>query len=265
MADKDKLDGTNFMEWFHRLRRVLKETNKLYVIEQPLPSPSPPKNSNDHEKRIHSEHVRDTMDVAVYISQSMTRDIRKCYDKIDAYDTVRRVKEMYETKVNEVRYDLHKQLFSCKMREGTPVKVHVRKMIDMIDRLRRIGFPMSLHMETDIVLQSLPNCFSGFITDYNKKYDNVELSELLELLVRAEDNMLISKPLSMTKDKAPIKRKEIKKRKNYLKPKSKVVKDWDCYLCGKKGHMKRSCPVHLQEVARKKKEALDATSTSGMI
>nr|GEW64106.1 hypothetical protein [Tanacetum cinerariifolium] len=40
MLEREKLSGTNFNDWFHQLRIVLRDEKKLNVIEQPIP-PAP--------------------------------------------------------------------------------------------------------------------------------------------------------------------------------------------------------------------------------
>ena len=37
VLEKDKLTGTNFLDWFRNLRIVLKQERKLYVLDEPLP------------------------------------------------------------------------------------------------------------------------------------------------------------------------------------------------------------------------------------
>ena len=36
VLEKDKLTGTNFLDWFRNLRIVLKQERKLYVLDEPL-------------------------------------------------------------------------------------------------------------------------------------------------------------------------------------------------------------------------------------
>ena len=37
LLEKEKLNGTNFLDWFRNLRIVLKQERKEYVIEEPVP------------------------------------------------------------------------------------------------------------------------------------------------------------------------------------------------------------------------------------
>ena len=53
------------------------------------------------------------------------------------------------------------------MAEGSPVGTHVLKMIGYIENLDRLGFPLGQELATDLILQSLPDCYSQFIMNFN--------------------------------------------------------------------------------------------------
>ena len=54
VLEKDKLTGTNFLDWFQNLGIVLKQERKLYVLDEPLPEESadnaPRAEKNAYEK-----------------------------------------------------------------------------------------------------------------------------------------------------------------------------------------------------------------------
>ena len=37
ILEKDKLNGTNFLDWYRNLRIVLKQERKEYILDQPEP------------------------------------------------------------------------------------------------------------------------------------------------------------------------------------------------------------------------------------
>jgi hypothetical protein len=37
ILEKEKLNGTNFMDWYRNLKIVLKADKKLYILEGPIP------------------------------------------------------------------------------------------------------------------------------------------------------------------------------------------------------------------------------------
>ena len=37
ILEKDKLNGTNFLDWYRNLRTVLKQERKEHILDQPVP------------------------------------------------------------------------------------------------------------------------------------------------------------------------------------------------------------------------------------
>ena len=37
ILEKDKLNGTNFIDWYRNLRIVLRQERKEYILDQPIP------------------------------------------------------------------------------------------------------------------------------------------------------------------------------------------------------------------------------------
>ena len=61
--EKDKLVGTNFVDWFRNLRIVLKQERKLYVLDEPHPE-EPTDNAPRAEKNAYEKRHNDSIDVA---------------------------------------------------------------------------------------------------------------------------------------------------------------------------------------------------------
>ena len=51
ILEKQKLSGTNFLDWSRNLRIVLKQERKLYVLEQEIPN-EPANNAARAEKML---------------------------------------------------------------------------------------------------------------------------------------------------------------------------------------------------------------------
>ena len=58
VLEKDKLTGTNFLDWFRNLRIVLKQERKLYVLDEPLPE-EPADNAPRAGKNAYEKHHND--------------------------------------------------------------------------------------------------------------------------------------------------------------------------------------------------------------
>ena len=63
ILEKDKLSGTNFLDWFRNLRIVLTQERKLYVLETPCPE-EPPASAPRADRTAYEKHFNDAVDVA---------------------------------------------------------------------------------------------------------------------------------------------------------------------------------------------------------
>ena len=63
VLEKEKLNGTNFMDWYRTLRIVLKQEKKEYVLDAPLPEPLADCASRA-TRDAHEKHLEDTLYVS---------------------------------------------------------------------------------------------------------------------------------------------------------------------------------------------------------
>ena len=71
VPEKDKLTGTNFLDWFRNLIIVLKQERKLYVLDEPL-TEEPVENVPRVEKNAYEKHHNDSIDVACLMLATMS-------------------------------------------------------------------------------------------------------------------------------------------------------------------------------------------------
>ena len=275
VLEKDKLSGTNFLDWYRNLRIVLKHEKKLYVLEQPIPD-QPAANAPRADKDAFKKHQDDALDVGCLMLATMISELQKQHENMDAYDMIVHLKKLYQEQARQERYDVSKSLFGCKMAEGSPVGTHVLKMIGYIENLDRLGFPLGQELATDLILQSLPDCYSQFIMNFNMNEIDKPLPELLSMLRTAEKSvnkgkavMMVSETKNNGKGKKQHKKPKGKGKKkgpnkpgnSSLKPKGGVAKEGTCFHCGVTGHWKRNCAKYLEEL---KKQKGNEISTSGI-
>ena len=275
VLEKDKLSGTNFLDWYRNLRIVLKHEKKLYVLEQPIPD-QPAANAPRADKDAFKKHQDDALDVGCLMLATMISELQKQHENMDAYDMIVHLKKLYQEQARQERYDVSKSLFGCKMAEGSPVGTHVLKMIGYIENLDRLGFPLGQELATDLILQSLPDCYNQFIMNFNMNEIDKPLPELLSMLRTAEKSvnkgkavMMVSETKNNGKGKKQHKKPKGKGKKkgpnkpgnSSLKPKGGVAKEGTCFHCGVTGHWKRNCAKYLEEL---KKQKGNEISTSGI-
>ena len=75
ILEKDKLNGTNFLDWYRNLRIVLKQERKEHVLDQPVPN-EPAANALKAQKDAYSKHVNDSVDVTCLMLGSKESELQ---------------------------------------------------------------------------------------------------------------------------------------------------------------------------------------------
>ncbi|KAK9024843.1 hypothetical protein V6N11_064749 [Hibiscus sabdariffa] len=188
LLEKEKLNGINFLDWFRNLRIVLTQERKEYVIEEPVPD-EPAANAPRADKDKFKKHMEDMVDVGCLMLATMNSELQKQHENMVTYEMIQNLKVIYEGQARQERYETSKALFQCKMTEGTPVGVHVIKMMGYIQTLEKLGFSLKDELATDLILQSLPDSFKPFVLNFNMIEINKTLPQLLGMLRTAEGDM----------------------------------------------------------------------------
>ena len=152
------------------------------------------------------------------------------------------------------------------------VSPHVLKMKGYLDHLEKLGLPISQELATDIILQTLPDAYDGFVMNYNMHNMEKTIYELHEMLKTAEQNIKTTSNVLMvqkgkgkdtkrkwfTKGKANNNKKpkpnpDTKRKKPKIKqPKAKEPKEGQCFFYNEPGHWKRNCKLYLEDLKKKK-------------
>ena len=191
ILDKEKLSGTNFLDWHRNLRIVLKHDKKLYVLETPVPEEEPPSSAPKAERDAYKKHVDDANETACLMLATMNSELQKQDENMVAFDMIEHLKMLYQEQARHERFEVSKALFQGKLAEGAPVGPHVLKMIGYVENLERLGFPLEKELATDLILQSLPDRFSQFVLNFNMNDMDKSLPELLAMLRTAEQMLLL--------------------------------------------------------------------------
>ena len=244
VLEKDKLTWTIFLDCFRNLRIVLKQERKLYVLDEPLPK-EPADNAPRAEKNAYEKHHNDSIDVACLMLATMSSELQKDLENMEAYDMIFNLKEMFQQQARQERYETAKALHSCKMAEGTSVSAHVLKMKGYIEHLDRLRFPLSQELATDLILNSLPDSYGQFVMNYNMNEMDKSISKLHTMLKTAEQNiksksghvlMVQNGKGFKGKGKGKGKGKSNAQPKPKPQPKAKAPKEGVCFFCNESGH-----------------------------
>ena len=94
ILEKDKPNGTNFLDWYRNLRIVLKQERKEYILDQLVPD-EPAVNAPRAQKDAHSKHFNDSINVTCLMLGSMDSNLQKQLMEMDAYTIIGHLKEMF--------------------------------------------------------------------------------------------------------------------------------------------------------------------------
>ena len=76
VLEKDKLSGTNFLDWQRNLRIALRQERKLYVLDIPHPQPLAA-GATEAQRNAYQKHLDDATDVCCLMLATMTADLQK--------------------------------------------------------------------------------------------------------------------------------------------------------------------------------------------
>jgi hypothetical protein len=135
LFEKKKLNGANFMDWYRNLRIVLRQEKTEYVLTEPYPDDLPVGlTAIDH--KAHEKHCDDALNVSYLMLATMSPDMQKQYEHVDAYTMIHGLRGMFKNQARDERYNISKDLFVCKLVEGM-TSPHVIKMMSYIETLTK--------------------------------------------------------------------------------------------------------------------------------
>ena len=162
VLEKEKLNGTNFLDWSRNLTIVLKQERKMFVLDNEIPNEHPANNAPRAERDAYSKHLNDSVDVTCLMLTTMNSELQNQFEEMEAFDMIVHLKGMFQEKARQERFTTTKALNACKMTHGTSVSAHVLKMKGLIDHLDKIGAPINHELATDLILGSLPESYEQF-------------------------------------------------------------------------------------------------------
>ncbi|KAG8649045.1 hypothetical protein MANES_08G062933v8 [Manihot esculenta] len=114
--EKDKLNGTNFIDWSHNLRIILKQEKKLNVLDHPLPI-EPARNAIAAQRETFEKKKSDSNDMTCLMLATMTLNLQKQLMDQEAFLIMVHLKKMFQEEARHERFVTTKALTSCK--DGT--------------------------------------------------------------------------------------------------------------------------------------------------
>ncbi|GJZ76398.1 retrotransposon protein, putative, ty1-copia subclass [Tanacetum coccineum] len=118
ILDKEKLNGSNFLDWYRNMRIFLRNEQKLHHIG------------------------RGSLPLSYVVS--MTPEIQKNLEDRTAFEIQQDLKTMFQKHAEQELFEIVKAFHACKQEEGQSVSTYVLKMKAYLDQIERLGYPMPL-------------------------------------------------------------------------------------------------------------------------
>src|SRR4051812_2918461 len=104
-GEKLKVDGSNFVDWYLRLRTLLKRANILFVIEESVGEP--PGNNMDEKVMLDYHNRRRTYSIAKSVLEvCIPQVLRDQFEETDTFNTIDILKSMFMHQFRVARFEL---------------------------------------------------------------------------------------------------------------------------------------------------------------
>jgi hypothetical protein len=163
------------------------------------------------------------------------------------FEILEELKTIFQTQAHSERYVISEKFFNCKMEEGSYITEHTIKMLGYTQRLEQLDCKILEELKIDIVLQSLPPSYKGFVVTHNQIGTIDTITELFaklkatEVDIKKDNHVLIVNKTTSFKKAKDAKGSFKKGSGKRIAPTEKKLKsgpktDTECFYCKDKGH-----------------------------
>ena len=216
LLEKEKLkaDGSNFTDWFCTVTIVLRREKKEYVLNTPVPE-QPKAEATVESVTKYTKHTEDELDVQSLLVGIMGPELQRRFMDTTSYNMCDQLKNMFQEQARVERYKVTKSLLGHRMAESGSIGTHMLRMTSDVEQLEKLNCPLSKELATDIILNSLPPSYSGFIMNFHMHGMDKSLQELQGMLRIADGDMKKRSSVFMIQEGG----RKIKKKKKKVTPK----------------------------------------------
>ena len=123
----------------------------------------------------------------------MSNEFSHRFETAQPKDMLQVLEDAFGTPDHVERHKTSCAIFNAKIRDGVSVTDHVLYMIELMERLSKLGFPLHEQLEKDAILISLPKSYLPFLTHYRMTKPEENYHGLLGLLQNFEKDHQLHK------------------------------------------------------------------------
>ncbi|KAI3778044.1 hypothetical protein L2E82_07021 [Cichorium intybus] len=113
LLSKDKLTGSNYLDWMRSLRIALRYDKREWVLDTALPE-APADDATRAVTDAWQKHKDQSDEVACLMLATMVPELQKSFETAGAFDMADQLKEMFQEQARQERYDTMISLLGCK-------------------------------------------------------------------------------------------------------------------------------------------------------
>ncbi|KAL4376734.1 hypothetical protein GQ457_02G021410 [Hibiscus cannabinus] len=240
-VDIPELTSENFKFWKESILLQLGCLDIDYAIRKSEPSVTD--NINQADLALYEKWERSNRLSIMFIKTKVPADVR---GSIEQYENVQNllaaIEKQFQTSQKSLASTLIMKFTSLKLTTVKGVRDHINKMRDLAARLKALEVEMSNSFLVHYILNTLPPQYGPFKISYNTHKDKWSIDELLTMCDQEEGRLILEtgeSALTVTQGKRPVQAKQRGKAK--MQPQADIKKEFTCFFCKKKGHLKKDC------------------------
>ncbi|GKA72732.1 zinc finger, CCHC-type containing protein [Tanacetum coccineum] len=175
ILEKEKLNGSNFLDWYRNLRIALRKEQKLHHLEEALLE-APPATASTAVRNAYTRRIVEQQEVACLMLVSMTPEIQKNLEDRTTFEILQKLKTMFQQQAEQ----------------------------ELFETMERLGYPMPLVLKVNLILTSLSKDYGHFVQNYNMHCMGKTIPELPAMLKLTEKGIPKKTPVVLTIRKGQI-------------------------------------------------------------
>ncbi|KAL4376717.1 hypothetical protein GQ457_02G017480 [Hibiscus cannabinus] len=240
-VDIPELTSENFKFWKESILLQLGCLDIDYAIRKSEPSITD--NSNQADLALYEKWERSNRLSIMFIKSKVPADVRGSIEQyVNVQDLLAAIEKQFQTSQKSLASTLIMKFTSLKLTTVKGVRDHINKMRDLAARLKALEVEMSDSFLVHYILNTLPPQYGPFKISYNTHKDKWSIDELLTMCDQEEGRLILEmgeSALTVTQGKRPVQAKQRGKAK--MQPQADIKKEFTCFFCKKKGHLKKDC------------------------
>ena len=174
-------ESVNFCDWVHNLRNARTSLEVEHVLDTLVPAP-------DGE---YSPLGDEECQVYMIMMERLSSELSDSYPHYRPFRLMEALKARFSMQLYHGHLKLYAELLRCKLNCLGSLREHKNKFIEILQKLKDIGYPIPEKLAVDTLLMSLPSHYFGFFACYNLMEVEKIVEEVFQMLMSAEMDVFL--------------------------------------------------------------------------